>query len=77
MADCPFVTEKPEGERQRCECTLCGADFCTDCFRPYHYRSNCDDLVALTREWLKWRREGREAYVRQMAANDAVYQVRV
>jgi hypothetical protein len=74
-ASCNFTIEPSGAERERCKCELCHAEFCTECLGVYHYRTGCDDLVTLTRQWLEWRREGREGYLRQMAAHDQAYQV--
>jgi hypothetical protein len=74
-ADCSYTVERSGPQRERCEGELCGAEFCTDCRAVYHYRTACADLVSLARQWLEWRREGREGYLRQMAANNVAYQV--
>jgi hypothetical protein len=74
-AECRYTVERSGPERERCECELCHQVFCTDCRAPYHYRSACDELVTLARQWLEWRRGGREGYLRQMTANDAAYKV--
>jgi hypothetical protein len=74
-AECRYTVERSGPERERCECELCHQVFCTECLGVYHYRTGCGDLVTLTRQWLEWRREGREGYLRQMAAHDQAYQV--
>mmetsp|Transcript_44501 Transcript_44501/g.82802 ORF Transcript_44501/g.82802 Transcript_44501/m.82802 type:complete len:659 (+) Transcript_44501:63-2039(+) len=55
-------------ERQRFECSVCGAvPFCTLCRQePYHYHARCEQVQHLREQWLAWISGGRAAYSGQM-----------
>jgi len=49
----------------KCTCA-CGATFCSMCRKNYHYRTTCQESVALEGDWMRWNLTGRNSYRKQL-----------
>ena len=53
----------PTGQtRERCDCDVCGATFCSMCRLAYHYRTTCADARIHAQIWLEWNGRNRQLY---------------
>ena len=63
------------GDREKVECPRCFERFCGKCRRtPYHYGCNCEDVMTLSNEWMRWLNEGRQTYMQQLARAGREYE---
>jgi len=48
--------------KERCQCSACGACFCSLCKGPYHYSCDCNAVRQIQQKWVEWVTEGRMRY---------------
>eukprot|EP00927_Polykrikos_kofoidii_P072042 TRINITY_DN68212_c0_g1_i1.p1 TRINITY_DN68212_c0_g1~~TRINITY_DN68212_c0_g1_i1.p1 ORF type:complete len:772 (-),score=133.45 TRINITY_DN68212_c0_g1_i1:73-2109(-) len=66
-------TDASATSRRHVQCPECGCSFCAGCERrPYHFRTECDDVPGILERFVWWRREGREIYLREAAEQEEV-----
>mmetsp|Transcript_86649 Transcript_86649/g.240258 ORF Transcript_86649/g.240258 Transcript_86649/m.240258 type:complete len:649 (+) Transcript_86649:60-2006(+) len=57
------------------ECPRCKDRMCVLCQRrPFHFRASCAEVPRLEELWREWLRSGRDAYVAELARQDAAYE---
>ncbi|CAF3153334.1 unnamed protein product, partial [Rotaria sp. Silwood2] len=71
-----FEPENPM-ERFRVECQLCTNEFCSLCNQQYHYRTRCQQLLEITRQWFFWCNTERGRYLQTKAKANAAYAARL
>lgn len=76
IVSCPCghdVGELNENDKGR-TCFICPDEqcewhhkhFCSDCNQVFHYRSTCQEVLAIAEEWNRWDAGGRQAYLNEV-----------
>ena len=56
---CTWIAEANDPtERFRVQCPICKREFCSLCNEQYHYRTTCQQIPQITRQWFMWCEQG-------------------